>query len=62
LLRGMLIPEIRAIRAVLALPLFMPWVLTDHQNGTVATDDLALLAHGFDRGSDLHGSVDLPSV
>src|SRR3954463_13984001 len=51
----MLIPAIRAM--ALPLPLLVTRVLTDHQHGAVASDDLALLAHGLDRGSDLHGSA-----
>src|SRR4051795_3506245 len=53
LLRGMLIPAIRAI-SLLALPLLVPWVLTDHEDRAVAADDLALLAHRLDRRSYLH--------
>src|SRR3954453_5295769 len=53
LLRGMLIPAIRAM-SLLALPLLVPWVSADHENPAVAADDLALLAHRLDRRSYLH--------
>src|SRR5438067_765641 len=53
----MLIPAIRAIR--LPLTLLVTRVLTDHENGAVTANDLALLAHGLDRGSDLHRSANL---
>src|SRR3954452_13298287 len=53
LLRGMLIPAIRAI-SLLALPLLVPWVLADHEDRAVAADDLALLAHRLARRSYLH--------
>src|ERR687886_1432724 len=43
-----------AIRAMSALPLLVARVLADHEHGAVAADDLALLAHGLDRRSDLH--------
>src|SRR5919199_2301928 len=52
LLSGMLMPAIRAIR--LPLTLLVTRVLADHEHGAVAADDLALLAHGLDRRSDLH--------
>src|SRR3954452_13094237 len=45
----------RAIRSSLSLPLLVARVLADHQDGAVATDDLALLAHRLDRRSYLHG-------
>src|SRR3954468_20326856 len=53
LLRGMLIPAIRAIsRSPLAL--LVSGVLADHEDRAVAADDLALLAHRLDRRSYLH--------
>src|SRR5215510_11028662 len=55
LLRGMLIPAIRAMPR-LPLPLLVTGVLTDDQHGAVAPDDLALLAHRLHRRSYLHGS------
>src|SRR4051795_480063 len=55
LLRGMLTPEIRAIRA-LTLPLLVSRVLADDENRAVAADDLALLAHRLDGSSNLHCS------
>src|ERR671931_1978203 len=54
LLSGMLIP---AMRATSALPLLVTRVLADHEDRAMAADDLALLAHGLDRRSDLHRSV-----
>jgi hypothetical protein len=39
---------------LLALPLLVTGVLTDHENRAVAADDLALLAHRLDRRSYLH--------
>src|SRR2546423_15499044 len=51
----MLMPAIRAIR--LPLTLLVARVLADHEHRTAAADDLALLAHGLDRRSDLHGSA-----
>src|SRR3954466_12304600 len=53
LFRGMLTPAIRAIPP-LPLPLLVTGVLADHEHPSVATDDLALLAHRLDRGSYLH--------
>src|ERR1700733_3661069 len=53
LLRGMLTPEMRAISA---LPLLVAWIRADHQDPAVPPDDLALLAHRFNRGSYFHGS------
>src|SRR3954447_8563745 len=53
LLRGMLIPAIRAIDR-LPLPLLVTGVLADHEDRAVAADDLALLAHRLDRRSYLH--------
>src|SRR4051794_14741475 len=53
LLRGMLPPAIRAMPP-LPLPLLVTGVLADHEHPSVATDDLALLAHRLDRGSYLH--------
>src|SRR4051794_32405881 len=50
----MLMPEMRAIG--LPLPLLVTGVRADHQNGAVAPDDLALLAHRLDRRSYLHGT------
>src|SRR4051812_43610890 len=41
----------------LPLTLLVTRVLADDEHGAVASDDLALLAHGLDRGSDLHGSA-----
>src|SRR5579862_9447019 len=38
----------------LALPLLVARVLANHQHVSVAADDLALLAHRFDRRSYLH--------
>src|SRR3954463_11020718 len=55
LLRGMLTPEMRAIRC-LPLPLLVTLVLTDDKDPAVAPDDLALLAHRLDRRSYLHVS------
>src|SRR3954469_16556241 len=53
LLRGMLIPAMRAM-SLLALTLLVPRVLADHEDRAVAADDLALLAHRLDRWSYLH--------
>src|SRR3979411_2491149 len=50
----MLPPEMRAILCFLALPLLVTRVRADHENPAVTADDLALLAHGLDRGSDFH--------
>jgi hypothetical protein len=52
----MLIPAIRAIGVGSALPLLVARVLADHENGSVATDHLALLTHWLDRCSDLHST------
>src|SRR4028119_1748028 len=52
LLSGMMIPAIRAIRSPLTL--LVTRVGADHQHGTVAADDLALLAHRLDRRSYFH--------
>src|SRR3954453_10921912 len=60
LLSGMLIPAIRAM-SLLALPLLVPWVLTDHEDRAVAADDLALLAHRLARRSYLHDPFRLAS-
>src|SRR4051794_38304221 len=49
----MLTPAMRAM-FLLALPLLVSRVLTDHEDPAVPTDDLALLAHRLDRGSYLH--------
>src|SRR6059058_3343730 len=54
LLRGMLMPAMRAM-TLLALPLLVPGVLADDQHAPVAADDLALLTHRLDRRSYLHG-------
>src|SRR5215212_5266390 len=48
----MFTPAMRAIP--LALPLLVTRVLADHEHRAVAANDLALLAHGLDRRSDLH--------
>src|SRR3954452_1858465 len=53
LFRGMLIPAIRAISRS-PLTLLVTGVLADHEDRTVAADDLALLAHRLDRRSYLH--------
>src|SRR3954447_19061684 len=53
LLRGMLIPAMRAM-SLLALTLLVPRVLADHEDRPMAADDLALLAHRLDRRSYLH--------
>src|SRR3954470_16999156 len=53
LLRGMLIPAMRAM-SLLALTLLVPRVLADHEDRAVAADDLAFLAHRLDRRSYLH--------
>jgi hypothetical protein len=47
----------RAIESLLPLPLLVPGVLAYDEHGASAPDHLALLAHGLDRGSDLHSSV-----
>src|SRR5581483_810253 len=47
----MLTPEMRAIST---LPLLMARIRADHEDPAVAPDDLALLAHRFDRGSYFH--------
>src|SRR3954465_2754075 len=54
LLRGMLIPAIRATSRS-PLPLLVSRVLADDQDPAVAADDLALLAHRLHRRSYLHG-------
>jgi hypothetical protein len=46
----------RAIAAS-ALPLLVTRVLADHQHVAVTADDLALLAHRFDRRSYLHDAL-----
>ena len=38
----------------LALSLLVLGILADDHNATFALDDLALLAHGLNRGSDFH--------
>jgi hypothetical protein len=45
---------------VSALLLLVPWIRADHEDSAVAPDHLALLAHGFDRGSDFHPWIYLP--
>jgi hypothetical protein len=45
-----------------ALPLLVARVLADHHDATVPADDLALLAHLLDAGSDLHGDVSLAAI
>src|SRR5215210_7046576 len=46
-----------AMRAMpLALPLLVTRVRADDEDPAVTPDDLALLAHGLDRRSDLHDS------
>jgi hypothetical protein len=52
-LSGMLTPAIRAI-FLLALTLLVTRIRADHEHPPVAADDLALLAHRFDRRSYLH--------
>src|SRR3954454_9941180 len=54
LLRGMLIPAIRATSRS-PLPLLVPRVLADDQDPAVAADDLALLAHRLHRRWYCHG-------
>src|SRR3974377_412617 len=55
---GMLTP---AMRAMLALPLPVPWVRADHLHGAVPADHLALLTDRFYRCPDLHSSSLLAS-
>src|SRR5436305_14495725 len=56
----MLIPEMRAITSTsayapsLPLPLLVARIRADDKDPSLTTDNLALLAHGFDRGSYLH--------
>src|SRR6476469_4768765 len=53
----MLTPAIRAICSrPLALPLLVSRIRADHQDRTVAADDLALFAHRLYGSSDLHRS------
>src|SRR5687767_6371965 len=52
LLRGMLIPAIRAMP--LPLTLLVALVLADHEDPAVPPDDLALLTHRLDRRTYLH--------
>src|SRR5215469_10187980 len=52
----MLIPEIRAIST---LPLLVARIRADHEDPPVPADDLALLAHRFDRGSYFHARIAL---
>src|SRR3954447_244125 len=56
LLRGMLIPAIRATSRS-PLPLLVPRVLADDQDPAVAADDLALLAHRLHRRAYLPGPL-----
>src|SRR5689334_10362788 len=56
LLRGMLTPEMRAIST---LPLLVARIRADHEDPPVPADDLALLAHRFDRGSYFHARIAL---
>src|SRR5579862_7191715 len=48
----MFTPEIRAMPS--ALPLLVTGIRADHEHPPVAADDLALLAHRFDRRSYFH--------
>ena len=41
-------------KPLLALPLLVAGVLTDHANDPLATDDFALVADLLDAGSNLH--------
>jgi hypothetical protein len=51
-------PRLLTVRfAHLALPLLVTRVLADHEDGAVAPDDLALLAHRLDRRSYLQASL-----
>src|SRR5947209_4425946 len=61
LLRGMLMPAIRAMLSRSPLPLLVTRVLADHEDRAVAADDLALLAHGLDRRPYLHCPLRLDS-
>src|SRR5262249_27287589 len=54
LLRGMLMPAMRAMDPLLALPLLVARVLADHEHPPVAADDLALFTHRLYRRSNLH--------
>src|SRR6476620_7475207 len=60
--RGMSIPAMRAISVPVvpswvpsALALLVARVVADHHDATVPADDLALLAHLLDAGTNLHG-------
>jgi hypothetical protein len=56
--RGMSMPAMRAmLLPSSALALLVPRVLADDHDATVPADDLALLAHLLDAGSDLHGTA-----
>src|SRR5215218_4965746 len=52
----MFTPAMRAICLGLALPLLVTRIRADHQDRTVAADDLALFAHRLYGSSDLHRS------
>src|SRR3954447_19633256 len=54
--RGRLMPAMRAIRLLLALPLLVTRVRADHHDGARPTDRPALLAHRLDARPDLHDS------
>src|SRR3954451_22767018 len=54
-------PEIRAM-VLLALTLLVARVLADDAHRTVSADNLALLSHLLDRGSDLHRCLLLVAV
>src|ERR671937_32668 len=56
----MLMPAIRAM--ALPLTLLVTGVRADHEDGAVAPDDLALLAHRLDRGSNFHGPFRLTGM
>src|SRR5271165_5779171 len=49
-------PEMRAIGALLALPLFVAWVFTNDPHDALAADHLALVANLLDARSDFHGT------
>src|SRR3954447_7801436 len=61
LFSGMLMPEMRAMRA-LPLPLLVAGIRADDQHAPVAADDLALLAHRVFRRSYLHDPFRLVPV
>src|SRR3954447_16743719 len=54
--RGRLMPAMRAIRLLLALPLLVTRVRADDHDGAGPTDRPALLAHRLDARPDLHDS------